>query len=95
MTEHLLGILASLLRSLPGDSTPRIRTLAKFVEKNYEKIERLVQLRRDYSSKVATVEQEIKRERASNSINEEEMADEWLSRRLDAGLFSLQVSYSR
>lgn len=95
MTEHLLGILSSLLRSLPGDSAPRIRTLAKFVEKDYEKIERLVQLRRDCSSKLATVEQEIKRERASNSVDEAEMADEWLSRRLDAGLFSLQVSQSR
>lgn len=92
MTEHLLGILASLLRSLPGDSAPRIRTLAKFVEKNYEKIERLVQLRREYSSKVATVEHEIKRERASDSVDEKEKADEWLSRRLDAGLFSLQVN---
>lgn len=91
MTEHLLGILASLLRSLPGDSAPRIRTLAKFVEKNYEKIERLVQLRRGYSSKLATVEQEIRSEKASNSIDEWRMTDEWLSRRLDAGLFSLQV----
>lgn len=61
------------------------------MEKYYEKIERLVQLRRESSSKVATVEQEIKRERASNPIDAEEMADEWLSRRLDAGLFSLQV----
>ena len=92
MTEHLLGILASLLRSLPGDSAPRIRALAKFVEKDYEKIDRLVQLRGAYSSKLATVEQEIKRERAGLSSDEEEMADEWLSRRLDAGLFSLQVS---
>ncbi|SLM35656.1 duf1716 domain-containing protein [Lasallia pustulata] len=91
MTEHLLGILASLLRSLPGDSAPRIRTLAKFVEKNYEKIERLVQLRRGYSSKLATVEQEIRSEKASNSIDEWRMTDEWLSRRLDAGLFSLQT----
>ena len=61
------------------------------MEKNYEKIERLVQLRRDYSSKLATVEQQLKSEKASNSIDEGRMADEWLSRRLDAGLFSLQV----
>ena len=92
MTEHLLGILASLLRSLPGDSAPRIRALAKFVEKDYEKIDRLVQLRVAYSSKLATVEQEIKRERAGLSSDKEEKPDEWLSRRLDAGLFSLQVS---
>lgn len=62
------------------------------MENNYEKTERLVRLRREYLSKVATVENDIKRERASDSADEEEMADEWLSRRLDAGLFSLQVN---
>lgn len=90
-TEHLLGILASMLRSLPGDSAPRIRLLGKFVEKNYEKIDKLMQLRRDYSSRVSNVEQTIKSERATLSDEEQvDMADEWLSRRLDAGLFSLQ-----
>ncbi|MCJ1396307.1 hypothetical protein MMC18_009196 [Xylographa bjoerkii] len=90
-TEHLLGILASMLRSLPADSAPRIRLLGKFVEKNYEKIDRLTQLRRDYSSRVSNVEQTIQSERATLSAEEQvDMADEWLSRRLDAGLFSLQ-----
>ena len=82
-----------MLRSLPGDSAPRIRLLAKFVEKNYEKIDRLMQLRRDYSSKVSAIEREIEAEKVSIPVAEQEdMADEWLSRRLDAGLFSLQVS---
>ena len=91
-TEHLLGILASMLRSLPGDSAPRIRLLGKFVEKNYEKIDRLIQLRRDYNSRVSNVDQTIKHERAMLATEEQvDIADEWLSRRLDAGLFSLQV----
>ncbi|MCJ1322687.1 hypothetical protein MMC15_008036 [Xylographa vitiligo] len=90
-TEHLLGILASMLRSLPGDSAPRIRLLGKFVEKNYEKIDRLIQLRRDYNSRVSNVDQTIKHERAMLATEEQvDIADEWLSRRLDAGLFSLQ-----
>ncbi|MCJ1281133.1 hypothetical protein MMC26_000451 [Xylographa opegraphella] len=90
-TEHLLGIIASMLRSLPGDSAPRIRLLGKFVEKNYEKIDRLMQLRREYSSRLSNVDQTIKSERATFSAEEHvDMADEWLSRRLDAGLFSLQ-----
>ncbi|MCJ1415476.1 hypothetical protein MMC32_001808 [Xylographa parallela] len=90
-TEHLLGILASMLRSLPGDSAPRIRLLGKFVEKNYEKIDRLMQLRRDYGTRVSSVDQTIKNERATLAAEEQtDMADEWLSRRLDAGLFSLQ-----
>ena len=91
-TEHIIGILASMLRSLPGDSAPRIRLLAKFVEKKYEKIERLMKMRRDYASKIAIVDQDIKSERADLTLDEQEdLVDEWLSRRLDAGLFSLQV----
>ncbi|KAH8813023.1 Catenin-beta-like protein [Xylogone sp. PMI_703] len=91
-TEHLLGIFSSLLRLLPADSAPRIRVLAKFVEKEYEKIDKLVKLRRDYASRVASVDREIRKEQADLDAEErEEMADEWLSRRLDAGLFCLQI----
>ncbi|KKK19963.1 hypothetical protein P175DRAFT_0478104 [Aspergillus ochraceoroseus IBT 24754] len=90
--EHLLGIFGSLLRLLPGGSAPRIRTLAKFMEKDYEKIEKLIKLRRDYASRVSPVEQAIAKERKSLTKEEQEvMAGEWLSRRFDAGLFSLQL----
>ncbi|KAJ5935757.1 hypothetical protein N7466_005304 [Penicillium verhagenii] len=90
--EHLLGIFASLLRLLPGGSAPRIRTLAKFMEKDYEKIEKLIKLRREYAARVAPVEQSIKKERESYSPEDQKiMADEWLSRRFDVGLFSLQT----
>lgn len=91
-TEHLLGIFSSLLRNLPAQSAGRIRTLAKFVEKEYEKIVKLIALRRDYASKVQTVEAQIRNEQKGLGPEErEEMADEWLSRRLDAGLFCLQT----
>lgn len=90
--EHLLGIFASLLRLLPGGSAARIRALAKFMEKEYEKIDKLVKLRRDYLSRVSPVEQAIEQEKKSFDKEEQEvMAPEWLSRRLDAGLFSIQV----
>lgn len=90
--EHLLGIFASLLRLLPGASAARIRTLAKFMEKDYEKIEKLVKLRREYAARVAPVEQAIEKERKSYSPEDQEiMAGEWLSRRFDVGLFSLQT----
>jgi len=90
-TEHLLGIFSSLLRLLPANSAGRIRTLAKFVEKDYEKLGKLVKLRRDYASRVDIVDQQIRGEQAGLEPEEkEEMADEWLSRRLDAGLFCLQ-----
>lgn len=91
-TEHLVGIFASMLRLLPADSAERIRTLAKFVEKDYEKTEKLVKLRRDYAARMAAVDARIKEERKGMDEEErEEMADEWFSRRLDAGLFCLQT----
>jgi beta-catenin-like protein 1 len=91
-TEHLLCIMASLLRLLPGDSASRIRALAKFVEKDYEKISKLVQLRRNYSSKVDQVNHEISQEKASlRPQDRDAMVGEWESRRLDAGLYCLQV----
>lgn len=81
-----------MLRSLPSNSAARIRLLAKFVEKDYEKLERLIKIRREYASKMSGVDREIERERASLSrAEQEERTDEWFSRRLDAGLFSLQV----
>jgi beta-catenin-like protein 1 len=92
-TEHLLGIFSSLLRLLPANSSGRIRTLAKFVEKDYEKLGKLVKLRRDYATRVAVVDDQIRKEQVQLDAEErEDMADEWLSRRLDAGLFCLQTT---
>lgn len=91
-TEHLLGILASMLRLLPANEAPRIRLLAKFVEKDYQACDRLVKLRREYASKVAAIDREIKQERARlDTEQSDEKADEWFSRRLDAGLYVLQT----
>lgn len=91
-TEHLLGILSSMLRSLPANEASRIRLLAKFVEKEYQVPNRLVQLRREYAAKVARVDQEVKNARAELSVEEqEERADEFFSRRLDAGSYVLQT----
>lgn len=91
-SEHLIGIFASLLRLLPGGSPARIRTLAKFVEKDYEKCQRLNQMRREYSKKLATLEAGIDQEKQGLSSDEvEENQEEWLSRRMDAGLFPLQT----
>lgn len=92
-TEHLLGILASMLRSLPANTAPRIRLLGKFVEKDYEKLERLATLRWEYSSRVSAVDRELKRERLEAAPSEQDQFGA-VSRRLDAGLFPLQVSIS-
>ena len=91
LLEHILGIFASLLRSLPGGSAARVRTLAKFVEKDYEKISKLIDLRREVAGRVSAVEATIKKERRLLTKEEQDaMEGEWLSRRFDAGLFSVQ-----
>ncbi|KAI1734217.1 Catenin-beta-like protein [Xylaria scruposa] len=92
VAEHLIGIFASMLRLLPADSAERIRLLAKFVEKDYEKTKKLVELRRECAARVNAADEAIRVEQAQMSADEkEEAADEWFSRRLDAGLFSLQT----
>ena len=91
-TEHLLGIFAAMLRLLPGESPQRIRTLGKFVEKDYEKITKLMTLRREYVSRVTSVDAEIRAEQQGLTADDkEERQDEWFSRRLDAGLYCQQT----
>ncbi|KAL7266470.1 hypothetical protein RUND412_010983 [Rhizina undulata] len=92
-TEHLLGIFAALLRLLPAESAPRIRTLAKFVEKDYEKITKLLKLRGEYAARMGKVDREIAEQKRKVDEDEWELyEEEWLSKRLDAGLFSLQMT---
>ena len=90
--EHVLGIFSALLRLLPGQSAARIRLLAKFTENDYQKINKLIQLRQDYARRVAAVDEEINLEqRMLEDEEREERSDEFFSRRLDGGLFCLQM----
>ena len=94
--EHLLGILSALLQSLPAESAGRIRTLAKFVENEYEKTRRITELRREYASKLSKVDEDVRDQRARmNGDVDDEMETDWLSKRLEAGLFSIQVCIIR
>lgn len=91
--EHLLGIFASLLRWLPGESAERIRTLNKFLEKEHEKLGKVLQVRGGYAKRLGAVEEEIKLERRMMDAGDwEEREGEWFSRRLDGGLYGLQTS---
>jgi len=90
--EHLLGIFASLLRWLPGESAARIRTLNKFAEKEGEKLGKLLAVRKGYAKRLGAVEEEIALER--RMMDEGDWAGregEWFSRRLDQGLYGLQT----
>ncbi|KAL2106204.1 hypothetical protein VUR80DRAFT_7075 [Thermomyces stellatus] len=85
--EHLLGIFLAMLRFLPANSAERIRALAKFVEKDYEKLARLLSLREGYVARLKNV----KPNPAFAEENEDFQRAELLSRRLDAGLLALQT----
>ena len=92
MTEHLLGILSSLLRSVTANSELRIRLMAKFEERNWKVVDRLLQDRRRLVSAIHNVDEQIKSQKRQLSAEaQEEQADEWFSRRLDAGSFTLQT----
>ncbi|KTW30168.1 hypothetical protein T552_00645 [Pneumocystis carinii B80] len=92
VTEYLLGIFLSLLRLLPIDSTPRIRTLAKFVEKDYEKVLRLMELRKLYKSRVDSANQKMMEELKGLSQDERIEKESGIYFDLiDVGLYSLQV----
>ncbi|USP79077.1 hypothetical protein yc1106_06351 [Curvularia clavata] len=90
-TEHILGIFASLLRSLPGNSDSRFRLLAKFLEKDYEKISKLVALRRDYVARLAAFDTRSKEKKRGLSKEELEVWElENISDRLSEGLYCLE-----
>ncbi|KAK1715088.1 Catenin-beta-like protein [Colletotrichum acutatum] len=89
MAESLFDVFRSLLRFLPADSAERIRTLAKFVEKDYEKLDRLYECRRRYSSMLDAQQEKIQQERIGMSNEEIELSEgEWFMRRIEEGLYS-------
>ncbi|KAJ4294710.1 hypothetical protein N0V88_004944 [Collariella sp. IMI 366227] len=91
-TEQLLNIFASMLRLLPADSAERIRVLAKFVEKDYEKTEKLVKVRREYAARLEAEHEQIRQKTRRLGDDEVDVtADEWFFDRIDAGLFTLRT----
>ncbi|KAG6095022.1 hypothetical protein E4U30_002809 [Claviceps sp. LM220 group G6] len=97
LLAHLLSLFSSMLRHLPGPSAERIRTLAKFVEKDYEKTVKLVGLHREYATRVQRAEQDFAASVGQQGNTQQEGDDDdddaeigLLSRRLDAGLYTLQ-----
>ncbi|KNC86173.1 hypothetical protein SARC_01651 [Sphaeroforma arctica JP610] len=99
--EHVCSVLNSLLRNI-RDSTLRNRLLNKFVEDNFAKVERLIELHLQYSEKVAKEDHEIARETVAYLAEEKskgdehpeippEMTDMFYLRRLENGLCCLQL----
>ncbi|ORY14185.1 Catenin-beta-like protein [Clohesyomyces aquaticus] len=90
-TEHFLGIFASLLRSLPGNSDSRVRLLVKFSEKNYEKVGKLVAFRREYASRVEAFDAKLAAQKRGLSKQEQDEIElENIPTRLEEGLYCLE-----
>jgi len=90
-TANILTILCALLNSLPDESPERIRTLAKFVEKDYEKITQLFKLRRAMAPKIQVVLSTIERERKQLSPAQIASREaDWTSQTIGAGLYTLR-----
>ncbi|KAF6783749.1 duf1716 domain-containing protein [Colletotrichum sojae] len=92
ITESLFDIFSSLLRFLPANSAERIRTLAKFVEKDYKKLNLLYEYRRKYQSMLDAVDMRIQKERIGMTPeNVEQSEGEWYLERIDEGLYSVRA----
>lgn len=91
--EHVCSIIMWLFRNLSGNL--RTRLVQKFVENDHIKVDRLMELHFKYHSKIQECDTKIEKEKQSLQDEGEEideaMEDEFYMRRLDAGLFSLQL----
>eukprot|EP01134_Creolimax_fragrantissima_P000266 CFRG0266T1 len=96
--EHVCGVINSLLRNI-HDSALRARLLNKFVEEDFAKVERLIELHEQYSEKVALVDRDNEHQSSKylaemggdNPELPSEMKDVFYLNRLDNGLCCLQL----
>ncbi|XP_058822055.1 beta-catenin-like protein 1 [Topomyia yanbarensis] len=85
--EHVVSIVASMLRNCKG--AQRQRMLTKFTENDFEKVERLMELHFKYLEKVELVDHEIDQQINTGELEEDE--DIIYIKRLSGGLFTLQL----
>lgn len=94
--EHTSSIVSVLLTNLTlgGHEQHALRVLRKFIENDYAKLERLVELHLKYAAKVNSCEQAIQQEIRELEAEGEEIDDilenDHFLKRLDAGLATLQ-----
>ncbi|THD28443.1 Beta catenin protein 1 [Fasciola hepatica] len=93
MEEHIINIIGALLRHCP--SALKSRLLAKFVESDHEKVDRLVELHLKYFSQVKSVDSRIRAMREDKQrwtgYTPEEIEDELMVEHLSSGLLALQM----
>ncbi|ERL84120.1 hypothetical protein D910_04173 [Dendroctonus ponderosae] len=79
--EHVCSIIASMLRNCRGSQ--RQRLISKFTENDHEKVDRLLELHFKYLEKVEEIDDHLE--------EGEENEDENYLKRLEGGLFTLQL----
>lgn len=89
LLEPIVEIVGNMLRLLPGgdEGGERIRTLAKFVEKDYEKLAKLIRIRDGYARRVRLAEEQAQ---GDGGEDQEENELRILGKKYEAGLFELQ-----
>ncbi|XP_077542319.1 beta-catenin-like protein 1 [Haemaphysalis longicornis] len=90
--EHVCSVIASMLKNCKP--TQRQRLLNKFTENDHEKVDRLMELHFKYLEKVHAIDNIIEKEKENPKLEEEDHLDleeKFYLRRLDAGLFTLQL----
>ncbi|KAG2427002.1 hypothetical protein HXX76_012786 [Chlamydomonas incerta] len=91
--ERCVSLVASLMAQLPATgrgAARRERLLAKFVEAEFEKTDRLMELLFRYQTRVRAEERRLMAAVAEAEEDEQVDEEELLLARLDAGLFTLQ-----
>ncbi|KAJ3403696.1 hypothetical protein HDV05_007667 [Chytridiales sp. JEL 0842] len=86
--EHLVSIISALLKNIT-DPTIRFRIIHKFVESDFEKLDRLLEMHEHYQKKVASADRNYIP--SLDDLDEDEMLEERYLNRLDKGLFTLQL----
>lgn len=69
-TAHALGIISSLFSNLASDTPARVRLLTKFVEGNYEKVDKMLELREGALARLNGVEAQIEEEKKVRTNND-------------------------
>lgn len=91
--EHVCSVISSMLKNCK--TTQRQRLLNKFTENDHEKVDRLMELHFKYLEKVHAIDNIIEREKENPKFHDEEdqldLEEKFYLRRLDAGLFTLQL----
>jgi hypothetical protein len=62
-TSHTLSIVSSLFSNLSSESPARVRLLAKFVENNYEKVDKVLEIRESAQRRLTGTDADIEQEK--------------------------------